>query len=205
VISFILSAVLGYLIGSVPFAYLLVLWGRNVDIRKEGSGNVGTLNSYLVTKSGLIALAVLILDVCKGAGAVLAVRLVIQQDFEHGAVGGFSAVVGHAFPIWLRFKGGRGLAPAAGAFFVLNWLVVPFWLLVWGAAFFSLRAVNPANALASAVTLLGALVLPSSAWEWALRESVPVRAFRAVVVLIMAAVLIRLVGPAKEFLRRGSS
>jgi glycerol-3-phosphate acyltransferase PlsY len=202
--SFILSAALGYLIGSIPFAYLLVLWARNVDIRREGSGNVGTLNSLLVTKSKPIALAVLILDVCKGAGAVLAARLVIQQDFEHGAVGGLMAVVGHAFPIWLRFKGGRGLAPAAGAFLVLNWLVVLFWLLVWGASFLFLRAVNPANALAAAVALIGAIIVPSSAWEWALREPLPDLAFRGTVVLIMAVILTRLIAPAREFLQRGS-
>jgi glycerol-3-phosphate acyltransferase PlsY len=145
------------------------------------------------------------LDVCKGAGAVLAARLVTQQDFEHGAVSGLAAVVGHAFPVWLRFKGGRGLAPAAGAFSVLHWLVVPFWLLVWLGAFLFLRAVNPASALAAILTLIGAVSIPSSAWEWALPGPVPEVAFRGVVVLIMAVILIRLVEPAKEFLRRGSS
>ncbi len=204
-VSFILAACLGYLVGSIPFAYLLVRWKSNLDIRREGSGNVGTLNSFVVTKSKWVALGVLILDLSKGAGAVFAVRLLIQADFPHGAVGGVSAVAGHSFPVWLGFAGGRGLAPAAGAFCILHWLVVPFWLVLWGVSFLFLRIVNPANAFASAGTLVAVLFVPSSAWEWALREPVSAPWFRGVVVLVMAIILARHREAVQEYLRRGSS
>ena len=202
---FILAAALGYLAGSIPFAYLLVRWKTTLDIRREGSGNVGTLNSFVVSKSKWLAVAVLLLDLCKGAAAVLAVRLLIQADFPHGATGGLAAVVGHSFPVWLGFKGGRGLAPAAGAFLVLNWLVVPFWLALWGLSFLLLRAVNPANALASALTLMAALLVPAEAWDWTLREPVPASWLRGIVVLIMAVILVRHGEHVQELFRRGMS
>jgi glycerol-3-phosphate acyltransferase PlsY len=205
VASLILAAALGYLVGSIPFAYILVFWKMDLDIRREGSGNVGTLNSFIVSRSRLLALGVLILDLCKGLAAVLAARALITADFPHGAAAGLSAVLGHAYPLWLGFKGGRGLATAAGAFLVLNWLVVPVWLALWGISFLLVRAVNPANAIASAMTLAGALLAPPAAWEWALPHPVPLRWFRGVVILSMTVILIRLGRPVQEFIRRGVS
>jgi glycerol-3-phosphate acyltransferase PlsY len=205
VFSLILAAALGYLIGSIPFAYLLVQWETKTDIRNQGSRNVGTLNSYVVTKSKLVALEVLVLDLSKGAVAVLLARLLFGADFQHGAVGGLSSVVGHSYPVWLGFRGGRGLAPSAGASFVLLWLVVPLWLLLWGAAFLLVRVVNPANAIASAVVLVAALVIPPGAWEWALREPAPVLWVRGSVIVLMAIILTRHVGPVQEYIQRGSS
>lgn len=203
--SLILAALLGYLVGSIPFAYLLVQWETKTDIRKEGSRNVGTLNSYVVSKSKRLALEVLVLDLCKGAAAVLLARLIFQVDFQHGAVGGLSSVVGHSYPVWLGFKGGRGLAPAAGVYFVLLPMIVPLWLLLWGAAFLLVRVVNPANAIASAVVLFGALLIPASAWEWALREAAPVLWVRGSVIVLMAIILTRHIGPVQEYFQRGSS
>lgn len=203
--SLILAASLGYLAGSIPFAYLFVYWKTELDIRREGSGNVGTLNSFVVSKSKWLALGVLILDLAKGSAAVLAARALVRADFPHGATAGLMAVVGHSFPVWIGFKGGRGLAPAAGAFLVLNWLVVPAWLFLWGVSFLLVRAVNPANALASAATLAGALLAPPEIWEWALTEPAPIPWLRGVVVLSMIVILIRLGRPVQDFIRRGVS
>ncbi len=200
-----LAAALGYLAGSIPFAYLFVYWKTNLDIRREGSGNVGTLNSFVVSRSKWLALGVLILDLAKGSAAVLAAWALVRADFPHGAMAGLMAVVGHSFPVWIGFKGGRGLAPAAGAFLVLNWLVVPFWLFLWGLSFLLVREVNPANALASVATLAGALLAPPVTWEWALAEPAAVPWLRTVVVLSMIVILIRLGRPVQDFIRRGVS
>ncbi len=205
VVSLILAAALGYLVGSIPFAFLLVYWKTDLDIRKEGSGNVGTLNSLVVSKSKWLALGVLILDLCKGSAAVLAARALTGADFPHGAAAGLFAVIGHSFPVWLGFKGGRGLAPAAGAFLVLNWLVVPFWLALWGLSFLLVRAVNPASALACVTTVAGALLAPPETWEWALPGPVPAAWLRGVVIVSMTVILMRLGRPVQEFIRRGVS
>jgi glycerol-3-phosphate acyltransferase PlsY len=205
VFSLILAAALGYLVGSIPFAYLLVRLEANTDIRSAGSGNVGTLNSYLVTKSKRVALEVLLLDLCKGVAAVLLAALIIRADFPHGAVAGCSSVAGHSYPVWLGFRGGRGLAPAAGVSFALFWVIVPVWLLLWGAAFLLVRVVNPANAIASALVLVGALIVPAEWWGWAVAQPAPDLWVRGSVMLLMAIILTRHIWPVREFFQRGVS
>jgi glycerol-3-phosphate acyltransferase PlsY len=112
-----LSIVLGYLVGSVPFAFLLAR-RRGVDVRVAGSGNVGAANVMRTTGTGR-AVAVVALDVAKGAAAVLAVQL-STADAPLAALTGAAAIVGHIYPVWLRFHGGKGVAVAAGVFSVLT-------------------------------------------------------------------------------------
>jgi glycerol-3-phosphate acyltransferase PlsY len=112
-----LSIVLGYLVGSVPFAFLLAR-RRGVDVRVAGSGNVGAANVMRTTGTGRAA-AVVALDVAKGAAAVLAVQL-STGDAPLAALTGAAAIVGHIYPVWLRFHGGKGIAVAAGVFSVLT-------------------------------------------------------------------------------------
>ena len=149
--SFVLAAFLGYLLGSIPTAYLLVRWNSRLDVRSAGSGNVGTLNSYQVTGSYLVGAAVLAVDAAKGVAAVALSGALLRQDFAHESCAGFFSVLGHNFPLWLRFRGGRGLATAAGVFSMFCWPLVPVWGALWTAAYMILREVNPANAVASAI------------------------------------------------------
>src|SRR5512140_1590079 len=110
----LLSGATGYLLGSFPTAYILVRWKSKTDIRMVGSGNVGGLNSYVVTKSKALAAIVVLIDALKGVAAVLIAPLITGDSFIFMAAAGIGAVLGHNFPVWLRFKGGRGLATAAG-------------------------------------------------------------------------------------------
>lgn len=205
VFSLILSAALGYLVGSVPFAYLVVRRESGTDIRTAGSGNVGTLNSYVVTRSKRVALEVLLLDVCKGGASVLLTWLLVRGDFPHGAVAGCAAVLGHSYPVWLAFRGGRGLAPAVGVCLALCWIVVPVWLVLWGGGYLLVRSVNPASAIASLLVMAGALVIPSGWWSWAAQGGGPEVWLRGSVVVLMAIILTRLLEPVREFFRRGAS
>jgi glycerol-3-phosphate acyltransferase PlsY len=110
-------AAVGYLLGSVPFAFLLSRLRGGIDIRRAGSGNVGATN-VLRTSGVLAALTVVVLDIGKGAGSVL-----VAQRFTTGdtapAVAGLAAIIGHIYPVWLRFRGGKGVAAACGVFTVL--------------------------------------------------------------------------------------
>jgi glycerol-3-phosphate acyltransferase PlsY len=125
--EFVLLCILFYLIGSIPTAYLVILKSTGKDITKEGSGNVGALNSYDVSKSKWTGISVLVLDFFK----------CFIPAFQFLKVGGFSfesllipfafLIVGHNFSVWLKFKGGRGLATGAG----LSAAVDPFTLLIW--------------------------------------------------------------------------
>lgn len=109
--------VVGYLLGSLSFAVLLVRGATGKDIRAEGSKSAGATN-VLRAHGKKLALVVAILDVAKGAAAVLLVRLV-TADPAWGTAAGVAAVLGHVFPVFYGFRGGKGVATAVGAFLVL--------------------------------------------------------------------------------------
>jgi glycerol-3-phosphate acyltransferase PlsY len=107
---------LGYALGSVPFALLLGRWLAGVDLRRTGSGNMGAANAFRTTGPA-VGLAILSLDVAKGAATVLLARRVAGGAAP--AVAGVAAVLGHIYPVWLGFRGGKGVATACGVFLVL--------------------------------------------------------------------------------------
>jgi acyl phosphate:glycerol-3-phosphate acyltransferase len=121
--SFLLIAVASYLLGSIPFGYVLVRIFRGEDVRQSGSGNVGATN--VARKSRLLGVLTLLLDAAKGSGAVV-VSYIIADHMEAGpptyeqlAWGALFAVVGHIFPVWLKFRGGKGVATGLGSFVLI--------------------------------------------------------------------------------------
>ncbi len=193
--------IVGYLIGSFPTAYLAVRWKSRVDIRKAGSGNVGTLNSYEVTRSKAVGLTVLLVDVLKGAAAVaVGQRLVPGLPFVGAALAGTAAVIGHSYPVWLLFKGGRGLATAAGAMGSVSFPLVGTWLAAWGIGFAITRAVNAANFLACVLLLGLLLAVPDEVMKAVLPEGGTTRGLRTFGVMVLLVMLTRLIGPFREFL-----
>jgi glycerol-3-phosphate acyltransferase PlsY len=201
VLSIVCAVLLGYLLGSVPTAYLLVRWKSALDIRHAGSGNVGTLNSYEVTGSRWIGALVLVGDALKGSAAVLAARLLWETGFPHEAVAGIAAVAGHNFPCWLRFRGGRGLATSVGVFAVLGWPVVALWVCFWGPSFLALRKVNPANALATTVLAVVFLAVPGEIVAFAAPAGVSLPAYRFFALSILLLILTKHWPPVREFIR----
>jgi acyl phosphate:glycerol-3-phosphate acyltransferase len=195
----ILAAALGYLLGSLPTAYLLVRWKSREDIRQAGSKNVGALNSYLVTHSRTVGLAVLILDLLKGIAAVLAAEFVFAGGAKESAVAGLAAVAGHNFPVC--FKGGRGLATAAGVLLLLVWPTVPLWISFWAVGFWWTRNINVGNAIATVLTLALALIMPA----WMLQRIVPEgftsEGVRVFVSAMMLLILIKHMEPVRAFLQ----
>ena len=153
-----IAILLGYLAGSVPFAFLLAR-RRGVDVRVAGSGNVGAANVMRTTGTGR-AIAVMALDVAKGAAAV-ALAHVSSGGTPIVAVTGAAAVVGHIYPVWLRFHGGKGVAVAAGVFSVLAPVATAvaaalFVLTVWLTRYVSLGSIAATVALPPAAWLAGA-------------------------------------------------
>lgn len=122
-----IAVVLGYLLGSIPFGLVLTRMAGLGDIRNIGSGNIGATNVLRTGHKGL-ALATLLLDGGKGAIAVL-----IAQYIDPGLAvfAGGGAMLGHLFPIWLKFKGGKGVATALGTLIALNWMVGVAACLTW--------------------------------------------------------------------------
>jgi glycerol-3-phosphate acyltransferase PlsY len=142
----VLIIVMAYCIGSVPFALLLA---REDDVRRIGSGNVGAAN--VLRASGVRAgVLVALLDIAKGAASVgLAMRL--STDGRLAAAAGFAAIVGHVYPVWLRFRGGKGVATACGVFSVLTPLAALPAFAVFVAAAWATRYVSLGSVLATIV------------------------------------------------------
>jgi glycerol-3-phosphate acyltransferase PlsY len=147
-----------YFLGSIPFALILArCWGAG-DLRRSGSGNLGAAN--VMRASGVTAgVTVAILDMAKGAASVwLAGRL--SADGAAPAAAGLAAIVGHIYPVWLRFRGGKGVATACGAFSVLTPLAVPpalatFAAVVWVTKYISLGSVFASLVLPSVAYAMG--------------------------------------------------
>ena len=119
-LTFLIVAILGYLLGSIPFGLVITRVFGLGDLRQIGSGNIGTTN-VLRTGSKTAAAATLILDSAKGGIAVLVARVLFGEDAAQLA--GLSAFLGHLFPIWLGFKGGKGVATFLGTLLALAWPV----------------------------------------------------------------------------------
>jgi glycerol-3-phosphate acyltransferase PlsY len=166
--SVLVIAVVSYLLGSIPFGYLLVRIFRGEDVRQTGSGNIGATN-VARTGSKWLAIATLVLDALKGYVAVAHVFFFaghhpdqLPQFGSHtvyilAALAGFLAIVGHMFPVWLRFQGGKGVATSVGAFLG----IAPTAVLVSLLAFVAIVAVTRYVSLGS---IVGAAVFPVAAW-----------------------------------------
>ena len=136
----------GYLIGSIPFALLLARrWGS--DLRTVGSGNLGAAN--VMRSSGVTAgVLVAVLDMTKGAASVwLAARM--SDGAELPAAAGLAAILGHIYPVWLRFRGGKGVATACGVFSMLTPLAVPPALAIFAAVVWLTKYISLGSLLAS--------------------------------------------------------
>jgi glycerol-3-phosphate acyltransferase PlsY len=145
--SLILALLLGYLLGSIPWGLLLVRAAGLGDIRAIGSGNIGATN-VLRTGNKPLAVATMLLDIGKGA---LALWLAGQVWGEQaGLAAGFGAMLGHAFPAWLGFKGGKGVATGGGVLLAAAWWLGLGAVLVWLVMAFVTR-ISSASALAACV------------------------------------------------------
>lgn len=151
----LLCALGGYLAGSIPFALLVSRVMSLPDPRTYGSGNIGATN-VLRSGSRVAALATLIGDVAKGWIAVLVARY-LQLPPEMVALVGFAAFVGHLFPVWLGFRGGKGVATAAGVLIAYDWRLGLAVLVVW----LTMAVLSRYSSLAS---LTAALFAPVATW-----------------------------------------
>jgi acyl phosphate:glycerol-3-phosphate acyltransferase len=149
----------GYLLGSIPFAYLLARRHRGIDLRLAGSGNVGAAN-VLRTTTKKIGVSAMALDVGKGIASVLVARQ-LDPGSTGPAVAGIAAVLGHIYPVWLGFRGGKGVATTCGVFSILApqataIATVVFLAMVWWTRYISLGSVAGSVLLAPLAYLTGA-------------------------------------------------
>jgi glycerol-3-phosphate acyltransferase PlsY len=155
------AALIGYLLGSIPFGLLLTRLAGLGDIRQIGSGSIGATN-VLRTGNKAVAALTLLLDVLKGAAAAL---IGSAWSEEAALAGGAAVVIGHMFPVWLGFRGGKGVATALGVLIVLAWMVALLALVLWlgAAAIFRYSSLAALVAAIAAVVFAAVLVDPATA------------------------------------------
>ncbi|SHJ02711.1 glycerol-3-phosphate 1-O-acyltransferase PlsY [Wenxinia saemankumensis] len=151
-----LWALMGYLAGSIPFGILVARMMGLGDLRRIGSGNIGATN-VLRTGNKTAAAATLLLDAAKGAAVVLFVRAVAAEDAVQ--VAGAAAFLGHCFPVWLRFKGGKGVATFLGILIAYHWPLGLIACAIWLAMAFALRISSLSALVAAAASPLVALLV----------------------------------------------
>lgn len=152
------AALLGYALGAIPFGLLLTRFGGAGDLRSVGSGNIGATNVLRTGRKGLAA-ATLLLDLLKGLAAVLIARALFPSEpalaAQAAAAGAF---VGHLYPVWLRFNGGKGIATLAGIMFGLFWQGGLIYAVIWLGTLALLRISSLAGLLAAASAPIAALI-----------------------------------------------
>lgn len=166
----IASLLAGYLLGTLPTAYwaLKIFWGK--DIRSTGSGNVGAMNTFAITKSKWTGAVVFLIDALKGVAAVLVVRLLVPDGdlrIWYEWIGLLGAILGHNFNVWLsisagKLSGGKGLATAGGGLALIWPIAILFWVILFGVGYLAYRlwrgvgSIIPGNVLATALLPLPA-------------------------------------------------
>ncbi|MBN1300332.1 MAG: glycerol-3-phosphate acyltransferase [Melioribacteraceae bacterium] len=166
--EYLVSAFLGYLIGSLPTAYIILKHFKEVDITKNGSNNVGALNSYKVSNSKFIGAVVLVIDLLKGIAAVYLTRIFFSDSFETASLSLIAAVLAHNYSPWIKFKGGRGLATAAGGVLIFEPVILIIWIALWLISFLYKKHIHFSNIIASLfsgiLAITSAEILNSEKW-----------------------------------------
>jgi glycerol-3-phosphate acyltransferase PlsY len=195
-VPYIVGFVVAYLIGSVPFGLILTRLAGAGDIRRVGSGNIGATNVLRTGYKGL-ALATLALDVLKGALPVWLACRYLGPDMA--VVVGLGAVLGHCFPVWLKFKGGKGVATAAGVVVILTPAVAAIALGIFVAVVLATRYVSLGS-------ILGAIAAAPSAYLLGQAQAAELYLLLAVLIVLKHAGNIRrlLQGSEAKFSPRGS-
>ena len=154
--TFALMAIGGYLLGSIPFGVVITRAAGAGDVRNIGSGNIGATNVLRTGRKDL-ALATLLLDAGKGAAALLIARWLFHSDVA-GAIAGGAAFFGHLFPVWLKFKGGKGVATFFGLLIAAHWPLGLMAGATWLIVAFVLRYSSLAALIAAALAPIYALL-----------------------------------------------
>ncbi|HLS47603.1 MAG TPA: glycerol-3-phosphate 1-O-acyltransferase PlsY [Gemmatimonadales bacterium] len=152
----VLALVASYLAGAIPTSFIAGKLARGIDLREHGSGNLGATNLYRVL-GWKIAVPVAVIDILKGAVPVLAFAPAVSASRGVALACGMSAVVGHVFSVFVRFRGGKGVATAAGAMLALAPLAILALLGLWAALVFG-------TGFVSLGSIVAAVLLPAAVW-----------------------------------------
>ncbi len=191
----------GYFIGSFPAAFIIVSLKSGLDVRKQGSGNVGALNAFEVTKSKTMGILVGLLDFVKGLFIALIAGQILGGSFLIQSLALSGGIIGHNYPIWLRFHGGRGLSTAAGGFFAIGVSCTIIWCLIWFLSYRIKNDILNANLLAIICAPIILLVIPSTWIEAVMIRNISATDYRIFSFIISGIHLMSHWQPLKEIIQ----
>lgn len=181
---------IGYTVGSIPTGYLVVRRKSGRDIRSEGSGKTGGFNTFTATRSRLIAVGVGLFDAFKGFAVAWVAWTLFPDEPNVQAAGIIGALLGHNYPVWLRFKGGRGLATVAGALFALGQFLLVVWCLFWLVVYLWKKDIMVANLSATVLSLIAAWTVPPEVLSWFMIRDVDPAWYVSFITIILILLLI---------------
>ena len=200
--EYLISSVIGFLLGSIPSAYLIVKKTKGINILDSGSGNAGAYNSYEVSNSKIIGLLVLLADAVKGTLSVLVPILIYPDIFITAGLSLLFAVIAHCYNPWLGFRGGRGLATAAGGAVV----ILPFLFLVWSILWVIFYLMKKDISLSNIAATIMALIILFITSDIAVKYTFLVPENQSTLVILTTAILmiifIKHIDPLKELITK---
>lgn len=200
--EYLLSSLIGYLLGSFPTAYIFLQKTKGLDITKEGSGNVGAMNSFEVSNSKFVGISVLFIDLLKGGASVLIPILVFGNVFIYPAIGLLFAVFSHCYNPWIFFKGGRGLATAAGGAAIIFPYLLAVWVILWVLFYVMRKDILLANIAATILSVLLLFGTYRIAFNYAFPKPAGVDILLTASSSILIIIFIKHIEPLKELIQK---
>jgi len=200
--EYIFSVVIGYLLGSIPTAFLVLKKSKGIDITNTGSGNVGAMNSYEVTNSKFIGFLVFLIDFFKGFFAVLITRLIFNDVFIYPALALLFSLFSHCFNPWIKFKGGRGLATAAGGSIILFPYLLFIWIVLWILIYILKRDILIANIFATVISLFTVYLTKNIALDYVCTATVSSSELMLFTTSGLLIIFIKHIEPLKEIIKK---
>jgi glycerol-3-phosphate acyltransferase PlsY len=167
----VLVLALAYLLGAIPFGYLLVKWKTGGDVRSSGSGNIGATN-VLRTTGKIAGFATLLLDIAKGYAAVWIASRWTNGDALWMSLAALSVMAGHAYPVFLRFKGGKAVASFVGAFACLTPAALGVEIIIFVAVVFITRHISMGSIIGAATFPLAAYLVAQAPWPTVIASAI---------------------------------
>jgi glycerol-3-phosphate acyltransferase PlsY len=200
--NYLLISLIGYLLGSIPTAYVMLKKFHSIDIRYEGSGSVGGLNAYNVSSSKLIGIVVGVVDFSKGLAAVLFAKQIDGQNFILIGLAALFVVIGHCFSIWINFRGGRGLATSSGATIAFLPFMILIWGILWIIVFLKYKNIHVGNIWATICTLIIIFLSSKTLYDFSYPKPGSNLELYIISFLVLTTILIKHIEPMKEILRK---
>ncbi|MDT3696885.1 MAG: glycerol-3-phosphate acyltransferase [Ignavibacterium sp.] len=202
--DYFISSLLGYLFGSIPTAYIVLKKAKGIDVTKSGTGNVGAMNSYEVSGSKMLGILVFVVDFLKGVIPVLIILQLFGYKFSFAGLTLVFSIFAHCFNPWLNFKGGRGLATAAGGSLVLAPLLLIIWIIIWLVFYLIKKDILIANIFATILTLVTVMIGNNFYIEYSIITDKNVNELVMLSSVTLILVFIKHIGPLNEIIKKNN-